>query len=192
MSDAYGTTSGQILRRTFLWGIGCAAAAVAVPRLIGTPGGTAVSAVAPAKPVPKPVPVAHLRPDDTPPPAFHTETYHADPGGQYVVTATVNGRPLKMVVDTGATLVSLSQTDARALGIDIGSLKFDQPVMTASGRSYNAAVTLYDVRLGGAVVGHVEAMVMAPGTTHSLLGMSFLRRLRGFEIRNGMLTIAYY
>jgi aspartyl protease family protein len=122
-------------------------------------------------------------------PAARSLVYHADRLGHFELTATINGRPIRVVVDTGATVVSLSLADAAAVGIDTGSLAFTVKTNTANGQSRVAPVILRNVSIGSISVDAVHAVVNK-NLNQSLLGMSFLSRLRGFEIREGSLTIS--
>jgi hypothetical protein len=60
------------------------------------------------------------------PSSSHTLVYRADPRGHFNLTATVNGAPVRFVLDTGASLVALTLDDARAAGIARSELVFNQ------------------------------------------------------------------
>ena len=189
MSDAYGPSGGAMLRRAFLLLAGCGAAAVTFPRYFGsvdfsTGSGSDFASVpsTPHPPGPRSdgIPVAE-------PPA--TESYRAQRGNQFYVTGSINGNTIHFLVDTGATWVALTQDDAKLLGFNLANLKWDVRTSTANGIASNAAVTLGDVRLGRIVEYNVPAIIMRQSGI-SLLGMSFLSRLRSWQISNGVLTIA--
>jgi aspartyl protease family protein len=101
--------------------------------------------------------------------------------GHYWAQADVNGKAVKFLVDTGATNVVLTTADATRLGLDPTHLTYNQPVVTADGRTEAAAVTLDHLSIAGARVDRVEALVIAEGLETSLLGMSYLGRLSRFE-----------
>ncbi|MBE7217082.1 MAG: TIGR02281 family clan AA aspartic protease [Caulobacteraceae bacterium] len=107
--------------------------------------------------------------------------------GHYWATAQVEGRPVRVLVDTGATAVALTAADARALGIAPERLDYSRRLATASGAVRAAPVTLSTVEVGGARVEQVSALVVDGGLGASLLGMSFLDRLSGFSAdRDGL------
>jgi clan AA aspartic protease (TIGR02281 family) len=83
----------------------------------------------------------------------------------------------------------LTPEDARLLGFDMTKLKWTLGMHTANGNTTAAPVTLGDLRLGRIVEYSVPALVMRQGGI-SLLGMSFLERLRSWQISHGVLTIA--
>jgi aspartyl protease family protein len=110
--------------------------------------------------------------------------------GHFVARGDVNGANLMLLVDTGASTVVLKPTDARAAGIDVDSLAYSVPVHTANGTAYAAAVRLKRITIGGITVDGVEALVAKPGALgESLLGMSFLKRLRSYEFSGDFLTL---
>lgn len=110
--------------------------------------------------------------------------------GHFVARGDVNGAALTMLVDTGASTVVLKPTDARAAGIDVDKLNYSVPVRTANGTAYAAAVRIKRMVIGGIVVEGVEALVAKPGAlSESLLGMSFLKRLRSYEFSGDFLTL---
>jgi aspartyl protease family protein len=113
-----------------------------------------------------------------------------DASGQYLTQAQLEGRELQMIIDTGATLVSLTNEDASALGIRPSPSEFTIRLQTANGVSTAARVWLPHVRVGAVEVHDVEALVMAPGASRiSLLGMSFLSRLNRFGVAGNHLRL---
>jgi aspartyl protease family protein len=114
--------------------------------------------------------------------------YHADKRGHFLVDGVVNGAPIRFMVDTGASAVVLTMADAAAAGFGRGNLAFTVVVSTANGHARAAPIRLREVRIGQLTIYDVQAMV-AENLEGSLLGMSFLKRLDGFEMRDGVLTI---
>lgn len=112
------------------------------------------------------------------------------PDGHFVARTTVNGTSVTMLVDTGASTVVLKPADARAIGIDQAALSYSVPVRTANGLTYAAPIRLRSVSIGSVTVEGVDALVAKPGTlTESLLGMSFLTRLRSYEVSGEFMTL---
>ena len=117
-------------------------------------------------------------------------TYHADPRGQFWVDGAANGANVRFLLDTGASTVALTLADAAAGGIGRGSLAFTARISTANGVARAAPVRLREVRIGQLSINDVPAFV-AENLNTSLLGMSFLKRIDGFEIRDGVLTLSW-
>ena len=101
--------------------------------------------------------------------------------GHYWAEAKVDGKAVRFLVDTGATAVSLTLEDARRLGIDTAHLNYAYEVITADGKTRAAGVKLASVSIAGARVENVDALIIEKGLNASLLGMSYLGRLRAFE-----------
>jgi aspartyl protease family protein len=118
----------------------------------------------------------------------HTLVYRADRRGHFALTAAVNGSPIRLVVDTGASLVALTVDDARAAGFGHSELVFNQITHTANGPVRFAPVNLREIRIDQLSIENVPAAVIE-NLDQSLLGMSFLKRLKSFEMREDALTI---
>jgi aspartyl protease family protein len=123
-------------------------------------------------------------------PPSNTIVYVANQRGHVILDAAVNGAPVRMLVDTGASLVTLTPQDARAAGIAPSELVYNARVNTANGAARMAPVTLREIRIDQLSIYDVPAAVLE-NLNISLLGMSFLARLQGYEMRDGKLTITW-
>ncbi|MEC5292398.1 TIGR02281 family clan AA aspartic protease [Aurantimonas sp. C2-6-R+9] len=125
------------------------------------------------------------------PPSGRLALLRADPSGHFRADARMNGRPVPVLVDTGATYVALDQTTARQLGIVPGMADYRHRVQTANGETRAALASIARLQLGPIELRDVEALVTQDGTLPvTLLGMSFLSRLSKFEIEDGRLTLS--
>jgi aspartyl protease family protein len=114
-------------------------------------------------------------------------------GGNFVVATQVNGARVTMIFDTGASSVVLTHEAAKAAGLPLEVLSYTVPVETANGRTRAAPVTLQTITVGGIVERDVSALIAQPGQLRqSLLGMSFLNRLEGWEVRGDRLALRAY
>ncbi len=116
-------------------------------------------------------------------------SFRAAQGGHFMVEALVEGVPVRMMVDTGASTVVLSPADAKRLGIDLDALSFDTVFETANGIVRGAPVRLRRMVLGPIAMTDVRASVNGAPMRQSLLGMSFLSRLSGYEVTGDRLTL---
>ncbi|MBS1180803.1 MAG: protease [Proteobacteria bacterium] len=115
----------------------------------------------------------------------------SDDRGHFILTGRVNGRPLSMLADTGATLVALRASDARAVGLIVLPGDYTEKVSTAGGIAQAARVRLQEVEIGDIRVTGVDALVLSDDQlATNLLGMSFLGRLKAFSIENGRLVLS--
>jgi aspartyl protease family protein len=113
-----------------------------------------------------------------------------DRRGHFRVDGRVEGRILHFLIDTGATTVALTARDAAMLGIHPAERDFKVGVNTANGVARAAPVRLNMVEIEDIMMHDVVALVMSDGALgENLLGMSFLSRLRRFEIAGGKLEM---
>ncbi len=113
-----------------------------------------------------------------------------DERGHFQVDGRVDGRRIKFMVDTGASVIALTTAAAAALGIHPAQREFSVAMSTANGIVRAAPVRLDMVEIGGVVVRDVAAVVMPDmALSENLLGMSFLSRLRHFEYAEGKLVL---
>ncbi len=98
-------------------------------------------------------------------------------GGHFTSAGSINGRPVQFMVDTGATLVALSQGEAERIGLDFRSAP-SAMTQTANGAVPVHRVSLSAVRVGAVEVANVEAIVMPAPMPYVLLGNSFLSRFQ--------------
>jgi aspartyl protease family protein len=107
--------------------------------------------------------------------------------GDYSTVGSINGRTVDMLVDTGASTVAMSETEAKRLGIPYWLKGEKAAVQTASGFARAYGVTLKEVRVGDITLRQVRAVVVegnSPPTV--LLGMSFLSRVEMENVGNVM------
>jgi len=110
--------------------------------------------------------------------------------GHYEAEARILGRPIDFIVDTGASLVILRASDAARIGIRPMRNEYTATVSTANGKINAARATLDRVELGGITVRDVPALVLPDEALwRNLLGMSFLSKLRRYEVANGRLVL---
>jgi aspartyl protease family protein len=176
--DRNGGLMGWALRQLIFWLVGgIAIYLIVVNRDLVVPhqdGG--------APPPPSPAAVAEAPPSNS-------LILRAGRDGYVYVDASVDGTPVRMAFDTGASVVSLTKADAARLGIG-GGLSYTMPFATGNGRTYGAPVKLREIRIGQLEIDDVDAVVM-PNLSVSLLGQTFLRRLDSYQMRDGVLTLTW-
>lgn len=119
-----------------------------------------------------------------------TITVDADPRGHFYLQPTLDGQPVRMVVDTGASVVALTYEDAERVGARLKPQDFTIKISTANGVVEGAPFRIGEIKIKGLAIREVEAIVLPKGRLEmSLLGMSFLRRLSRFDISQGRLNL---
>ena len=110
--------------------------------------------------------------------------------GHFLVEGRVDGRLLNFMVDTGASVIALTERDAAMLGIHPAVSEYVAAVRTANGTVRAAPVMLDRVEIEDIVVRDVAAMVLPEGAlSDNLLGLTFLSKLRRFEYSDGKLVL---
>ena len=110
------------------------------------------------------------------------------PNGYFYADVEINGSPVHMVVDTGATVIALSRDDARAAGIATSIGMNDVVGQGADGEVKGEQVTLDRVALGSKTVEGVPAIVLSSGG-QSLLGESFLSKFASVKIEGDKMVL---
>jgi aspartyl protease family protein len=113
-----------------------------------------------------------------------------DHRGHFQANGRVDGRQVSFMVDTGASVIALTERDADRLGVRPSRSAFTSAVQTANGVVRAAPVILNSVEIGGLVVRDVKAVVVSGGgLRENLLGLSYLTRLKRFEYANNKLVL---
>ena len=108
-----------------------------------------------------------------------TEQIMIDRMGMFRAHGSINGQSIRFLVDTGATSVAMSSTEARKLGIQYRLDGRQTKTHTASGIAKAWAITLKSVRVGQLLEKNVPGIVVdGEYPRHVLLGMSFLNRMK--------------
>ena len=181
--ESAGSMLSTAVRTVVIWAVVAGAAGFSL-----APGGPLAGLL--AKPTAAPAAAAAAKP-----PAMGTAanelSFRRAADGHFYVDADVNGARIHFLVDTGATVVVLSADDARAAGIRLLPGDFSQSASTANGTVRAAPVTLREVDVQQLSLFDVPAAVMQQPMPVSLLGMSFLSRLQGYQTRDDQLVMLW-
>jgi aspartyl protease family protein len=100
---------------------------------------------------------------------------HVGTGGHFLTQGAINGKPVRFLVDTGATAVAMSISEANRIGLDWRNGQRGYSA-TAGGTVPVYGVTLRSVRVGEVEVFNVDAVVLQAEMPAILLGNTFLNR----------------
>jgi len=171
-----------MLLRTVIFAAFVAAAATQIPAVVALVGNQPEPALA-AKPAEK----AAVQPASVTPGSTMLE---ADGRGHFNGTFKMNGRSVDGMVDTGASSIAINESTARRLGFGVNSLDFRYAVNTANGNTEAARIVLDRVEIGNVRVRDVEALVLRDkALSGTLVGMSFLKKLKSFQVEAGNLKL---
>jgi aspartyl protease family protein len=133
---------------------------------------------------------AYAAMDPAPQSGLRTVSLPADSRGHFQADARVDGRDIGFMVDTGATVIALTERDAARIGIRPFAGDYNINVSTANGPAKAARAKIGRIDIGGVVVQDVDALVMPDKElSQNLLGMAFLSRLKRFEYSGGKLVL---
>ena len=118
-------------------------------------------------------------------------TVTQEPDGHFYLEGSVNGAPVRFLVDTGASDIALSPADARRVGVDLGGLTFDREFETANGVGRGAPFVADSLAVGPIRLTDVPMTINAAPMRTSLLGLSYLRRLDSYEVRGRRLYLRW-
>ncbi len=97
--------------------------------------------------------------------------------GQFIAMGSINGRPARFLIDTGANIVAMNSAVAKSLGIDFSGGK-KMTATTAGGTVVSREVILDVVQVGEIKVTNVQGAVLeGEFPKEILLGMSFLKNI---------------
>jgi len=109
--------------------------------------------------------------------------------GHFWVRASIDGVSRRFLVDTGATLTTLSPATAREMGLRVTRDGPKIELHTANGNATGRIVIIPELVVGNAVARNIEAVV-APGLGETnVLGMNFLTKLKGWRVEDRVMVL---
>ncbi len=114
----------------------------------------------------------------------------ADARGHFQGTFKINGRRVEGLIDTGASVIAINRSTARKLGLSVSPADFTTQVRTANGTVKAAHVVLRRVEIQSIRVDNVDAFVLDDTSlSGTLIGMSFLKKLRSYQAVDGRMVL---
>ncbi len=126
------------------------------------------------------------------PASARTVVLRADSRGHFWIDGAIDGTAVRFIIDTGASGITLGPDTARAAGLRLVDADFTQRSRTANGIARTAPVTIRNLGVGPVRLRNMPAHVTErPMPGMALLGMSFLGRLEGYEVRGDKMTLRW-
>lgn len=116
-------------------------------------------------------------------------TLRREGDGHFYADARVGGTSMRMMVDTGASVIALTGSDARAAGLHWDDSDVRPIGRGASGDVYGVATSLSEVEIGGIVRTNVSAVIIPEGLDVSLLGQSYLSKVGDVNISGDQMVL---
>ena len=111
------------------------------------------------------------------------------PDGHFWVNATINGVERRMLIDSGATITAISESTARAAGVDAGTGLAPVVLRTANGVAPARTGSIDKLRVGNIVARNLK-IVTSPGLGGiDVIGMNFLSQLQGWRVEERTLIL---
>lgn len=144
----------------------------------------AQAAIAPVK-----ASIATAAPTAPPPPLSARETrLERMENGHFYADPSINGQPVHVVIDTGASFVALTKADAQRIGIPFSESEFEVVGTGASGPVRGKLIDLERIDLDGKEVRNVHGAVLE-GLDISLLGQTYLSRIGGVQMSGDQMVL---
>ena len=171
-----------------LFGVDAPATAPAQAQGASPPQAVQVAMAAPAA---KGLQVLHPLADSPVPDAggYREATIAADIRGQYEADFLINGVSVHGLIDTGASLVTLTPSTAARLGLSANRAGPHYQMQTANGSENVWPVTLNTLAFEGIYMSDVQAVIGESGMGENLFGESFLKRLQSVQQQDGNLVL---
>jgi aspartyl protease family protein len=111
------------------------------------------------------------------------------PDGHFWVNASINGFERRMLIDSGATITAISESTARAAGVDAGAGLAPVVLRTANGVAPARIGSIDELRVGNIVARNLK-IVTSPGLGNiDVIGMNFLSQLQGWRVEERTLIL---
>jgi aspartyl protease family protein len=111
------------------------------------------------------------------------------PDGHFWVLASINGVPRRMLIDSGATVTAISESTARAAGVDVGAGLAPVVLQTANGAAPAETGKVDQIKVGNIIARNIR-IVTSPGLgTLDVLGMNFLSKLQSWRVEGNTLIL---
>jgi aspartyl protease family protein len=107
--------------------------------------------------------------------------------GHFWIDAEVNGKPVKFLVDSGATMTTIGRKTATELGLDVSGRR-NQVVQTANGMVRVASTRADELSIGPIVRTDVGVHI-ADNEDMNVLGMNYLSSLRSWGVEGRWLIL---
>lgn len=111
------------------------------------------------------------------------------PDGHYYANVTINGVARRMLIDSGATTIALSEATAKAAGVEVDRAGFGEMIDTANGTIVASRARIRELRVGGIVARDLAASVSPQFGDTDLLGMNFLAQLASWRVEGSTLVL---
>jgi aspartyl protease family protein len=109
--------------------------------------------------------------------------------GHYWVEGALNGTPTRFLIDSGASVTALSESAAKAAGLNVDTTAFPMIMQTANGEVKAHRANVATLSLGPIRVGDLPVVVSPSFGEVNVIGMNMLSRLKSWGVQNGEMVL---
>lgn len=111
--------------------------------------------------------------------------------GHFYTDILINNQKIRFLIDTGASSIAISKSDAQKLGINLDNLNYNITYSTANGLNQAARIQLQSLQIGDKIFKNIDASIGKGEMDVSLLGMSVISKFSSFTIDKDILVLKY-
>ena len=109
--------------------------------------------------------------------------------GHYWLQLDVNGRPVRFMIDSGATTTAVNGNTARETGIEVDTTGYPVFLNTANGRVTAQRGVILSLKIGSRELGQHDVVVSESFGDTNVLGMNFLDSMQRWKVEGNVMTL---
>jgi aspartyl protease family protein len=109
--------------------------------------------------------------------------------GHFWVDAEINGKPVRLLIDSGATTTGLSLETARAVNVDLSGPGFPVFINTANGTVKATRAKVSSLKIGSIERNDLTVLVAENFGDTNVVGMNFLSSLESWRVEGDELLL---
>ncbi len=109
--------------------------------------------------------------------------------GHYWLQLDVNGKPVRFMIDSGATTTAVNADTARETGIEVDTTGYPVFLNTANGRVTAQRGAILSLKIGSQEIGQHNVVVSESFGDTNVLGMNFLDSMQSWKVEANVMTL---
>jgi aspartyl protease family protein len=109
--------------------------------------------------------------------------------GHYWLQVDVNGKPVRFMIDSGATTTAVNANTARETGIEVDANGYPVFLNTANGSVAAQRGIIQSLKIGTHEIGHHNVVVSESFGDTNVLGMNFLDSMQSWKVEGNVMTL---
>ena len=109
--------------------------------------------------------------------------------GHYWLQVDVNGKPVRFMIDSGATTTAVNANTARETGIEVDANGYPVFLNTANGSVAAQRGIIQSLKIGTHEIGQHNVVVSESFGDTNVLGMNFLDSMQSWKVEGNVMTL---